>query len=163
MAENKLLFLFILNVVDQTTVSVLGTCDPGFIGQNCSIVCRYPSYGQGCQNHCDCDKMYCDFKTGCKVCPLGYTGNRCEIPCRYPSFGKDCQSDCNCTEKLCNHIRGCHENVCASKKDSSHDVMIYSIVIGLLLLLTIIQFSVYFYLLYCFRIGRIFLTFSFKV
>nr|XP_022294291.1 uncharacterized protein LOC111104561 [Crassostrea virginica] len=98
-----------------------------------------------------------------KDCSLGYTGNRCELQCRYPGFGKDCQSVCNCPEKLCNHITGCHENVCASKKDSSHDVMVYSIVIGLLLLLTIIQFSVYFYLLYCFRTGRIFMTFSFKV
>ena len=46
--------------------SVLGTCDPGFIGQHCNIVCRYPSFGQGCQHHCNCDKMYCDFKTGCE-------------------------------------------------------------------------------------------------
>nr|XP_022294292.1 scavenger receptor class F member 1-like [Crassostrea virginica] len=155
--------------------------------------CRYPSYGTGCQSECNCSEMNCNSHTGCKDgsptltpkssttktevdlidktsspakdCSLGYTGNRCEIPCRYPGFGKGCQSDCNCTEKLCNHITGCNVTsaICSSEKDSSHGVMIYSIVIGLLLLLTIVQFSVYFYLLYCFRTGRIFLTFSFKV
>nr|XP_022294287.1 cell death abnormality protein 1-like [Crassostrea virginica]XP_022294288.1 cell death abnormality protein 1-like [Crassostrea virginica] len=188
MDENTLFFLIIILVGDETMARV---CNPGFTGDNCDIYCRYPSYGTLCQSECNCSDMYCDPKTGCKDgsptlkpessttktevdlvdqtsypakgCPSGYTGTKCEIPCRYPAFGVKCQSECKCKAKLCNHIRGCNENVCASKKDSSHDVMIYSIVIGLLLMLTIIQFPIYFYLLYCFRIGRIFLTISFKV
>ena len=49
---------------------------PGYIGTNCSIQCPYPTYGDGCQELCDCDKDICDIST---VCTLLTTGTYIDI------------------------------------------------------------------------------------
>ena len=46
-------------------------CGPGFSGPNCTILCPYPTYGDGCQGLCDCDKNTCDFSIGCKISTTG--------------------------------------------------------------------------------------------
>lgn len=40
-------------------------CPDGFTGINCSLKCRYPSYGYRCQSQCDCPEKNCDASTGC--------------------------------------------------------------------------------------------------
>ncbi|XP_062594114.1 uncharacterized protein LOC134255606 isoform X2 [Saccostrea cucullata] len=40
-------------------------CPPGYIGVNCSMACRYPGYGQYCQEQCNCSQELCDISTGC--------------------------------------------------------------------------------------------------
>lgn len=41
-------------------------CPLGYIGLNCSFRCRYPAFGQFCQNKCYCLQFHCDHRTGCK-------------------------------------------------------------------------------------------------
>lgn len=41
-------------------------CPLGYIGPNCTLTCRYPSYGQVCQNKCNCEKPHRDHRTGCE-------------------------------------------------------------------------------------------------
>ena len=40
-------------------------CQPGYTGQNCDLHCRYPSFGQDCQEDCNCDEKFCDTVNGC--------------------------------------------------------------------------------------------------
>ncbi|XP_078321841.1 uncharacterized protein LOC111110827 isoform X3 [Crassostrea virginica] len=42
------------------------SCTIGYIGINCKLPCRYPSYGRLCQSACDCVVTYCDHIYGCK-------------------------------------------------------------------------------------------------
>ncbi|XP_052711376.1 scavenger receptor class F member 1-like [Crassostrea angulata] len=109
------------------------SCLPGRIGENCSIPCRYPSYGSKCQKECICGESQCSPVTGCmessvtlftipvssrvivtspfrtsKSCPIGYMGNDCKQQCRFPNYGKECQSFCKCTSDFCDHIDGCN-------------------------------------------------------
>lgn len=44
---------------------------PGYIGQNCSTKCPYPSYGNRCQGYCDCNNDTCDVSTGCRSLTTG--------------------------------------------------------------------------------------------
>ena len=37
----------------------------GYHGMNCSDMCKFPSYGEDCQNTCNCGVNYCDHKIGC--------------------------------------------------------------------------------------------------
>lgn len=37
----------------------------GYHGPNCSMACRYPNYGNGCQSGCLCGEDQCDPITGC--------------------------------------------------------------------------------------------------
>nr|XP_022292857.1 tyrosine-protein kinase receptor Tie-1-like [Crassostrea virginica] len=110
-------------------------CQPGYTGQNCDLHCRYPSFGQDCQEDCNCDEKFCDTVNGCndtaytlypitspvvhfsepateKItrngCRVGYFGNDCKQQCRYPSFGDGCQMMCHCTADHCDHICGCY-------------------------------------------------------
>ncbi|XP_056013964.1 protein draper-like isoform X1 [Ostrea edulis] len=41
-------------------------CLPGYLGINCSIMCPYPYYGEGCQEECDCERDLCNVSVGCK-------------------------------------------------------------------------------------------------
>lgn len=91
----------------------------GRIGENCSIPCRYPSYGRNCQRECNCEESHCSSVTGCISCPIGFMGNDCKQQCRYPNYGKQCQSFCNCTTYLCDHIGGC--NVSKIENNSNFD------------------------------------------
>ncbi|XP_078322194.1 uncharacterized protein LOC111110971 isoform X2 [Crassostrea virginica] len=49
----------------QTQVTVSSVCSPGYLGWNCSEICRYPNYGRECQDECKCEERLCDFTTGC--------------------------------------------------------------------------------------------------
>ena len=40
-------------------------CREGYIGVNCTVGCRYPSYGKQCQYACNCSKEDCNKFTGC--------------------------------------------------------------------------------------------------
>ncbi|XP_061195844.1 multiple epidermal growth factor-like domains protein 10 [Saccostrea echinata] len=40
-------------------------CLPGYLGHNCELQCRYPSFGVNCQEHCDCKEESCNTITGC--------------------------------------------------------------------------------------------------
>lgn len=40
-------------------------CSAGLTGNNCSIPCRYPSFGNYCQSICNCNNSSCDAVTGC--------------------------------------------------------------------------------------------------
>lgn len=86
-------------------------CHPGYLGQNCSEICRHPTYGVECQKLCKCDEKYCDIATGCFLpdvgCRAGYFGSRCVNKCRFPTFGKECQKTCQCSKSFCNFITGC--------------------------------------------------------
>lgn len=87
-------------------------CHPGYLGQNCSEICRYPTYGEECQKLCECEEeKYCDIATGCFSpdvgCRIGYFGSRCVNKCRFPTFGKGCQKTCQCSKLFCNYITGC--------------------------------------------------------
>lgn len=40
-------------------------CSIGYHGNNCSLKCKPPTYGEGCQALCDCPKTDCHFVHGC--------------------------------------------------------------------------------------------------
>ncbi|XP_078321485.1 uncharacterized protein LOC111111803 [Crassostrea virginica] len=42
------------------------SCTIGYIGSDCKLPCRYPSYGHLCQSACDCVVTYCDHIYGCR-------------------------------------------------------------------------------------------------
>lgn len=44
----------------------ISECMPGYVGLNCKTKCLYPTYGDRCQENCDCNKDMCDVSTGCK-------------------------------------------------------------------------------------------------
>lgn len=43
----------------------------GFTGKNCSSPCPYPTYGNECQNLCNCSKDMCNVFTGCQISTTG--------------------------------------------------------------------------------------------
>ncbi|XP_056014222.1 cell death abnormality protein 1-like isoform X4 [Ostrea edulis] len=103
------------------TCSQCQSCPIGYHGRNCSLPCRYPSYGERCQKKCNCTAEYCTSDKGCinkTNCEPGYYGRDCSLPCRYPNYGAKCQSECNCTKTLCSHITGC--------QPSTDNVLIYT-------------------------------------
>ena len=46
-------------------------CGPGYSGPNCTLICTYPTYGDECQEICDCDNKTCDISTGCRIPTTG--------------------------------------------------------------------------------------------
>ncbi|XP_056013562.1 cell death abnormality protein 1-like [Ostrea edulis] len=115
-------------------VTILLECPPGYITNNCTLPCRYPSFGPACQEKCNCKESDCNSGTGCKegvatlypvssarveltytipnalnitICPIGYTSEKCEIPCRFSNYGNGCKLKCSCAEDLCSQIHGC--------------------------------------------------------
>ncbi|XP_048771829.2 uncharacterized protein LOC125677721 isoform X2 [Ostrea edulis] len=42
-------------------------CDIGYTGRFCELKCPHPTYGEICQQICDCNKSLCNFATGCKL------------------------------------------------------------------------------------------------
>lgn len=42
-------------------------CPIGVYGINCTLPCRYPSFGNGCQRFCRCSQELCDNVSGCMV------------------------------------------------------------------------------------------------
>lgn len=45
-------------------ISILA-CMAGFYGVNCTKACRYPSYGNDCQQRCNCAEHQCHVIIGC--------------------------------------------------------------------------------------------------
>lgn len=43
-------------------------CPPGFLGDNCSKMCEYPTFGKRCAEQCLCIKYQCNFTFGCTKC-----------------------------------------------------------------------------------------------
>ncbi|XP_062618431.1 multiple epidermal growth factor-like domains protein 10 [Saccostrea cucullata] len=41
-------------------------CEMGYFGINCSVACRYPSYGNECQSRCNCSNTTCHHVKGCQ-------------------------------------------------------------------------------------------------
>lgn len=41
-------------------------CEDGYFGPNCTSPCRYPNFGQRCQEECNCIERQCDASIGCK-------------------------------------------------------------------------------------------------
>lgn len=46
---------------------VISACSVGYFGPNCSLSCRYPNYGLGCQLNCNCETEHCNHITGCQT------------------------------------------------------------------------------------------------
>nr|XP_022294583.1 protein draper-like [Crassostrea virginica] len=90
-------------------VSQCQACSLGYFGQDCSLPCRFPGYGSGCQMACNCEKEHCNHITGCRnsTCSVGYFGPNCSLSCRSPNYGLGCQLSCNCEREHCTHIIGC--------------------------------------------------------
>lgn len=40
-------------------------CTIGYFAKDCKLRCPYPSYGEECQEICNCSKVTCDFVSGC--------------------------------------------------------------------------------------------------
>lgn len=40
-------------------------CSIGYFAKDCELRCPYPSYGEECQEICNCPKVTCDFVSGC--------------------------------------------------------------------------------------------------
>ncbi|XP_065929625.1 cell death abnormality protein 1 [Magallana gigas] len=125
-------FGFQLDRVKQSCIP----CEAGYTGDNCTIRCVYPLYGQGCQSTCKCTKEDCNSIYGCKnqignicigtngieccqgykwnneetrciPCVKGFIGHNCNVICPFPAYGLECQSICNCTENSCDPGDGC--------------------------------------------------------
>nr|XP_022295496.1 uncharacterized protein LOC111105473 [Crassostrea virginica] len=56
-------------VSEQSTVN--NACPVGYFSPNCSLPCRYPNYGAGCQLKCVCEIKNCSHITGCQNSSLG--------------------------------------------------------------------------------------------
>ncbi|XP_062581444.1 multiple epidermal growth factor-like domains protein 10 [Saccostrea cucullata] len=83
-------------------------CKTGYQGSNCSLPCRFPSYGDFCQSGCECEERFCNHILGCtKECEFGYNGTNCSLVCVYPFYGDQCMQSCNCDKELCNNALGC--------------------------------------------------------
>ncbi|XP_078328131.1 uncharacterized protein LOC144623541 [Crassostrea virginica] len=44
---------------------VTAECVQGYHGSDCSLPCRYPSYGEYCQLQCHCKMEHCNHISGC--------------------------------------------------------------------------------------------------
>uniref|UniRef100_A0A8W8JBC5 Uncharacterized protein n=1 Tax=Magallana gigas TaxID=29159 RepID=A0A8W8JBC5_MAGGI len=151
-------------------------CHNGFFGFNCTLQCRYPSYGSACQDECNCKETFCNPMTGCKdgsptlppkststiiekisvtrimtlkttaACSVGFFGSSCEKPCRYPSFGLHCQSECICSEEKCDHVVGCNETSTLCNSEEGHKLPALMYSTVVLSVWAILQISIYLYL-----------------
>lgn len=55
--------------------TLLIECPSGYYKSNCSETCVFPSFGDDCQNICNCDLSLCDHIFGCKET----TGKKCYL------------------------------------------------------------------------------------
>ncbi|XP_060081732.1 multiple epidermal growth factor-like domains protein 10, partial [Ylistrum balloti] len=83
-------------VIELCEVQVLGACERGKFGQDCSQSCHCASS--------DCNQM-----TGtCLVprCSAGWMGNSCDQACERGKFGQDCSKSCHCASPDCHQMTG---------------------------------------------------------
>lgn len=52
-------------------LNVVTECISGYTGQNCTLKCPYPTYGDNCQQNCKCRKDECDISSGCNSLTSG--------------------------------------------------------------------------------------------
>ncbi|XP_062581454.1 uncharacterized protein LOC134243240 isoform X1 [Saccostrea cucullata] len=45
--------------------NICKACESGYFGVNCSLTCRFPSFGDDCQQQCYCTQQYCHPSKGC--------------------------------------------------------------------------------------------------
>lgn len=55
----------------QTTFNIFwiyitSGCEKGYTGQNCEVLCLFPTYGMDCQSICNCTQTKCNPVDGCK-------------------------------------------------------------------------------------------------
>lgn len=46
-------------------ICLISACDKGFTGNNCNVLCPFPSYGLDCQSLCNCTETSCNPVDGC--------------------------------------------------------------------------------------------------
>lgn len=108
------------------------TCEPGWIGQLCTIKCAVGRYGIECKGVCsgNCgDSNTCNHVTGgCDgACASGWTGYLCDKECKEGTYGYDCVHNCSghcwnnspCNKQTGHCDRGCNPgftNVFCSEK-----------------------------------------------
>lgn len=51
-------------------------CAKGYMGLSCESKCTFPSYGLGCQSHCNCIEKDCDPANGCRHSSRDITSSR---------------------------------------------------------------------------------------
>nr|XP_022294538.1 platelet endothelial aggregation receptor 1-like [Crassostrea virginica] len=139
--ENCLVDCFWSKVENRCT-----DCALGYQGPKCTLPCRYPNYGIGCQQKCDCESKNCNPLSGCfesPECEAGFIGPHCSHPCIYPYHGKECKHKCYCDERICNHVTGCYFN---EKKESGNydQFFVIGISIGSGILIMVVIFVVIF-------------------
>lgn len=58
-------FWFLLKAYTLKVLFRSLVCPVGYLGPKCEKICRYPSYGSGCQMKCDCTQEFCNNVHGC--------------------------------------------------------------------------------------------------
>ncbi|XP_048766575.2 cell death abnormality protein 1-like isoform X2 [Ostrea edulis] len=109
-------------------------CSPGYVGPNCSIPCRYPSFGQDCQLKCSCEESDCHGVTGCKGVSTLYPipppvvknpstssttdneTNLCNLDCQRGYTGARCDLLC----RFPSYGDGCQMNCSCTEKYCNH-------------------------------------------
>nr|XP_022307517.1 uncharacterized protein LOC111113516 [Crassostrea virginica] len=88
-------------------------CEPGWVGDNCTIKCHEGWYGDDCAQQClgHCRLYFCDHVTGLcdKGCAAGWTGSFCNETCADGRFGMDCFQNCSShclNDSLCDKETG---------------------------------------------------------
>ncbi|KAJ8273239.1 hypothetical protein GJAV_G00099290 [Gymnothorax javanicus] len=83
-------------------------CDAGWTGANCTEVCLPGSYGDGCNQTCECwNGGSCDPVYGHCTCPAGYRGTSCEQVCSVGFYGINCAQECQCQDMCpCDPVTG---------------------------------------------------------
>jgi len=66
-----------------------------FSGVRCETLCPRGTYGEDCQNECDChNDSSCDQKTAKCTCTRGWEGPKCDLPCKPNKYGFGCREEC---------------------------------------------------------------------
>ncbi|XP_022291007.2 uncharacterized protein LOC111102512 isoform X2 [Crassostrea virginica] len=119
-------------------------CALGYQGPKCTLPCRYPNYGRGCQQKCDCGSKNCNPLSGCfesPECEAGFIGPNCSHHCIYPHHEKECKHTCHCDERICNHVTGCYFN--EKKETGKYDqFFVIGISIGSGILIMVVIFVI---------------------
>lgn len=94
---NKMILLIVIMII-------LG------IGDSCESPCKNGTWGQSCQNKCNCfNNAQCRASDGLCVCRPGFFGTKCEEFCPEGFYGAYCIEACNCLKKnsVCHPAQGC--------------------------------------------------------
>ncbi|KAJ8334361.1 hypothetical protein SKAU_G00400000 [Synaphobranchus kaupii] len=83
-------------------------CDAGWMGSVCGEVCLPGSYGDGCNQMCECrNGGSCDPVHGHCTCSAGHQGASCEQECSIGFYGISCAQVCHCQDMCtCDPVTG---------------------------------------------------------